>query len=158
MEAVVGQLSRYELERGKPMPDTIHAAIQSNLLFELKLRYRDVYRSLSELSLATLPDGTTPDVAVYPAFALDYEHRTAKRTDPPLLCIEIQSPSQSAEEMVDKTNVYFGFGVRSCWVVVPAVKGIFVYDRPGHYAFFHGEDTLQDAHLNISLPLSAVFE
>jgi Uma2 family endonuclease len=114
MEAVVGHLSQYEIERGKPMPDTIHAAIQSNLLFERKLRYRDAYRSLSELSLATLPEGTTPDVAVYPAFALDYEHRTAKRTDPPLLCIEIQSPSQSAEEMVNKTNLYFGFGVRSC--------------------------------------------
>ena len=112
---------------------------------------------MSELSLATLPDGTTPDVAVYPAFALDYENRPARRTDPPLLCIEIQSPSQSVEEMVDKTNVCFGFGVRSCWVVVPAVKGIFVYDRPGHYAFSHGDDTLQDLTLNIALPLSTVF-
>ncbi len=158
MEAVVSQLSPYELERGKPMPDTIHAAIQSNLLFELKLRYRDAFRSLSELSLATLPEGTTPDVAVYPAFPLDYENRTAKRTDPPLLCIEIQSPSQAIEEMVDKTNVYFGFGVRSCWIVVPAVKGVFVYDRPGHYQFFHGDDALQDPNLNIALPLSAVFE
>ena len=74
------------------MPDTIHAAIQSNLLFGLKLHYRDLYRSLSELSLATLPDGTTPDVAVYPAFSLDYEHRTAKRTDAPLLCVETTGP------------------------------------------------------------------
>jgi Uma2 family endonuclease len=155
---VIGQLTRYERERGKPLLDTIHAAIQMNLGAELLVRYRQSYRVLSELSLATLPDGTTPDLAVYPAFALDYEHRTAKRTDPPLLCIEIQSPSQSAEEMVNKTNVYFSFGVQSCWVVVPAVKGIFVYDRPGHYAFFHGDDTLQDPHLNITLPLSAVFE
>jgi Uma2 family endonuclease len=157
-EAVIGSLSWYERERGKPLPDTIHAAIQMNLGAELLVRYRQSYRILSELSLATLPEGTTPDVAVYPAFALDYEHRTARRTDAPLLCIEIQSPSQSAEEMVNKTNVYFAFGVRSCWVVVPAVKGIFVYDRPGHYAFFHGDDTLHDPTLDITLPLSAVFE
>ncbi len=76
--------SDYELERGKPVPDTIHAAIQSNLGFELKLNYRDTYRTLSELSLATIPDGTTPDLAIYPAFTLDYKHRKAKRTDAPL--------------------------------------------------------------------------
>jgi Uma2 family endonuclease len=158
MEAVIDQLSDYELERGKPMPDTIHAAIQANLSFEIKLRYRNTYRVLSELSLATTPDSTTPDLALYPAFNLDYEHRSAKRTDAPLTCIEIQSPSQSNEEMVDKTAVYFNFGVRSCWIVVPAMKGIFVYDRPGHYAFFHDNDTLLDPALSIELPLSSIFE
>ncbi len=60
--------------------------------------------------------------------------------------------------MVDKTGIYFAFGVRSCWIVVPAVKGVFVYDRPGHYAFFHGEDTLRDPNLNIELQLSLIFE
>ena len=158
MEAIVDKITDYELERGKPLPDTIQAAIQANLIFELKLRYRDTYRSLSELSLATLPDGTTPDVAIYPAFLLDYEHRTAKRSDAPLACIEIQSPSQSNEEMVDKTGIYFDFGVRSCWIVVPAVKGIFVYDRPGHYEFFHGDELLRDPNLNLELPLSALFD
>lgn len=163
MEATVDQLSDYELERGKPMPDTIHAAIQANLIFELKSRYRDTYRCLSELSLATVPDGTTPDLAIYPAFTLDYEHRTAKRTDAPLACVEItgpplRSPSQSNEEMVDKTGVYFNFGVRSCWIVVPAMKGVFVYDRPGHYEFFHGDDTLRDPNTNIEIPLSLVFD
>lgn len=158
MEAVVEQLSPYELERGKPMPDTIHAAIQSNLVFELKFRYGEMYRTLSELSLATLPDGTTPDLAIYPAFVLDYEHRTAKRTDAPLVCIEIQSPSQSNEDMVDKTGVYFEFGVKSCWVVFPSLRGVAVYDRPGHYRFFQDNDTLHDPNLSIELPLSAVFE
>lgn len=158
MEAILEQPSQYELERGKPMPDTIHAAIQSNIGFEIKLNYREIYRVLSELSLATVPDGTTPDLAIYPAFTLDYEHRTAKRSDAPLACIEIQSPSQSSEEMVDKTGIYFAFGVRSCWIVVPAVKGIFVYDRPGHYEFFHGDDTLRDPNLSVEIPLAAIFE
>lgn len=164
MEAAIELLSEYERRTGgKPIPDTIHAAIQSNLGFELKLRYRDQFRVLSELSLATTPDGTTPDLAIYPAFALDYEHRTAKRTDAPLACIEItgppsRSPSQSNEEMVDKTIVYFNFGVRSCWIVVPAMKGIFVYDRPGHYEFFYGDETLRDPNLSIELPLATVFE
>ncbi len=157
MEAVVEQLSAYELERGKPMPDTIHGAVQANLLAELAVRYRQQFRFLSELSLATLPDGTTPDIAIYPYFALDYENRKAKRTDAPLICIEIQSPSQSNEEMVDKSVVYFDFGVRSCWIVVPAVRGVFVYDRPGHYQFFHDDETLTDPIIGVELSLPAIF-
>ena len=157
METAI-ELSDYELERNKPMPDTIHAAIQSNLLFELKLRYRDTYRSLSELSLATLPDSTTPDVAIYPIFPLDYDHRTAKRTDAPLVCVEIQSPSQSTEEMVEKTHIYFRFGVRSCWIVLPAVQGVFVYDRPGNYEFFHSDQILRDPNVGIDVPLPVLFE
>jgi Uma2 family endonuclease len=158
MEAIIDHLSDYEIERGKPMPDTIHAAIQSNLSFELKAHYRTKFRVLSELSLATVPDGTTPDIAIYPYFSLDYDHRTAKRSDPPLACIEIQSPSQSNEEMVAKTGIYFNFGVKSCWIVVPAMRGIFVYDQPGRFYFFHGTDTLHDPNLDIDLPLADIFE
>ncbi len=158
MEAVIDQLSAYELERGKPMPDTIHAAIQMNIGIALAQLYHKRFRLLSELALATIPDGTTPDIAVYPYFELDYQNRTAKRSDAPLTCIEIQSPSQSAEEMVAKTRIYFNFGVKSCWIVVPAMQGIFVYDQPGRYYFFHGEDTLHDPTLDISLPLAAIFE
>lgn len=157
------ETSPYELERGKPMPDTIHGAIQSNISFEVKARYRDTYRCLSETSLATSPDSTTPDIVIYPAFTLDYEHRTAKRSDAPLVCVEIhwnasRSPSQSIEEMVDKTQIYFDFGVRSCWIIVPAVKGIFVYGSPGHYEFYHGDDLLVESNLDIELPLLALFE
>ena len=158
VERIEREMTPYELERGKPMPDTIHAAIQMNLGAEIRMRHRQQYRILSELSLDTVPKGTTPDLALYPTFTLDYDHREPRRADPPLCCIEIQSPSQSPEEMVEKTNVYFQFGVRSCWVVLPAMRGIFVYDRPGHYQFFHGEDTLRDEQLGIELPLTAVFE
>ena len=157
MEAVVEEISTYELERGKPMPDTIHAAVQINLAVELVTRYRQQYRILSELALATVPSGTTPDLAVYPAFSLDFENRSARNPTPPLLCIEIQSPSQSAEEMVDKTEVYFQFGVKSCWLVMPAIRAVLVYDRPGHYAFFHADDTLRDETLGLELPLGLVF-
>ena len=151
-------LSPYELERGKPMPDTIHAAIQSNISFEMKTHYRETYRCLSEISLATLPESTTPDIAIYPAFPLDFDHRTVKRSDAPLVCIEIQSPSQSTEQMVDKTQVYFEFGVRSCWIILPAVKGVFVYDRPGNYEFYHGDELVRDPNLHFELSLPALFE
>ena len=153
----IGLFSDYELERGKPMPNAIHGSIQANLSFELKLRYRDTYRIMSETSLATQPDGTTPDVVIYPDFTLNYDGEPAKRTDAPLVCIEIQSPSQSLEQMVDKTIIYFAFGVQSCWIVAPAVKGVFVYDRPGHYSFFYEDDFLLDPNTGFELPLPAIF-
>ena len=157
MEAVVEEISTYELERGKPIPDMIHGSVQANLIFELKLRYRTEFRIASEVALATLPVGTTPDVVGFPASALDFENRPARNPTPPLLCIEIQSPSQSTEEMVDKTAIYFQFGVKSCWIVVPAMQAVLVYDRPGHYAFFHAADTLRDETLGLELPLGLVF-
>lgn len=59
--------------------------------------------------------------------------------------------------MVDKVKIYFEFGVRSCWVVQPAVRGVFVFDAPDDCAFYHGNDTLRDAVLAIELPLTTVF-
>ena len=158
VERIGREMTPYELERGKPMPDTIHSLVQSNLIFELRPRFGPQYRVLSELSLATVPVGTTPDLALYPPFSPDYENRQPRRADPPLCCIEIQSPSQSLEEMVNKTGTYFQFGVRSCWVVAPAVQGVFVYEGPGRYLFFHGDDVLRDEQLGIELPLATVFE
>ncbi|RIV21662.1 Uma2 family endonuclease [Fibrisoma montanum] len=139
------------------MPNLIHGIIQANLVFELKTRYRTDYHVASEVALATLPDGSTPDVVVYPKFALDYQNQPAKRTDAPLICIEIQSPSQSNEEMVAKTQVYFQFGVKSCWVVLPSLRAIMVFDRPGHYVFFYEDDTLRDPNTNFEVPLAAIF-
>lgn len=157
MEAAVEQLTEYELERGKPMPNLTHGAIQANLVFELKTAYRTDYRIASEVGLATQPDGSTPDVVVYPFLPLSFGDEPAKRPDAPLLCIEIQSPSQSLEEMVEKTTTYFQFGVLSCWIVVPVVKGVFVYDRPGHYRFFYDNETLLDPTVGVQLELAAVF-
>ncbi|MBC7571614.1 MAG: Uma2 family endonuclease [Spirosoma sp.] len=158
MEALLEQeLSAYERERGKPMPNLTHGSIQANLVFELKTAYRKQYRIASEVTLATQPDGSTPDVLLYPLMPLGFGDEPAKRSDAPLLCIEIQSPSQSLEQMVDKTIVYFAFGVLSCWVVAPAVKGVFVYDRPGHYQFFYDDEAITDSTLNISLSLNSIF-
>ena len=158
VERIEREMTPYELERGKPVPDTNHSLVQSNLIFELRLRYNKQYRFLSELALDTRPTGSTPDLAIYPMFEADFQTPPpARRSDPPLCCIEIQSPSQSPEEMLSKAQAYFAFGVKSCWIVQPAMQGVFVYDRPGHYEFFHGDDTLRDPNLGLEVSLAAVF-
>ena len=121
------------------------------------MHYPNGYRILSGLTLATRPSATTTSVAIYPTFELDYENQAAEETNPPLTCIEIQSPSQSNEEMVAKTHIYFQFGVKSCWVVLPSLRAVMVFDRPGHYTFFHEDDTLRDTQTGFELPLTAIF-
>jgi Uma2 family endonuclease len=151
-------LSTYELERGKPMPTLIHGAIQANVMFELKLNFGKKYRIASEVTLATKPDGSTPDIVLYPAGDLDYNNDPSRRTDAPLLSIEIQSASQSTKDMTSKLEPYFSFGIKSCWIVVPDLKAVLVFNSPYHYDFFHGNETLKDKTLAIEIPLPKIFE
>ncbi len=156
--ATKDQLSDYEKERRKPLPTFLHGAIQSNLGFELKLKYQDKFRIASEVALDTKPLDSTLDLVVYPYQKLDYKNDPAKREDAPLLAIEIQSASQSTKEMVEKLEPYFFFGVKSCWIVVPSLQAILVYDSPYHYSFFHENELLKDIVLNIELDLTKIFE
>ncbi len=159
VETVIeNQISEYELERGKPMPTLLHGVLQGNIIFELKLKYQKKYTIGSEVSLETQPNGTTPDLVLYPKTPLDYKNDPAKRTDSPLLTIEIQSGSQSTKEMISKLEPYFSFGIKSCWIVVPELKAILVYDSPYHYDFFHENEILKDEVLGIEMDLGRVFE
>lgn len=152
------ELSSYELDRKKPMPTLLHGAIQFNIGFEIKSNYPNQFRIASEVTLATKPDGSTPDVVLYPAGTLDYKNDPSRRTDAPLLAVEIQSASQSTKDMVTKLEPYFYFGLQSCWIVIPDLQAILVYDSPFHYTFFHENDTLKDTVLNIEIRLAGIFE
>ena len=102
--------------------------------------------------------GSTPNLILYPFGELDFKNDPARRTDSPLLAIEIHSASQSTKDMTDKLESYFYFGVKSCWIVMPNLQGVCVYDNPFHYNFFHGNDTLKDTTLAIEIDLKKVFE
>ena len=152
------ELSAYELERNKPMPTLIHGAIQANLIVQFAINYGQKFRIASEVLLDTMPKGSTPDLILYPKQPLDYKNDPARRTDAPLLSVEIQSGSQSTKDMTDKLESYFYFGIKSCWIVIPNLQAILVYDDPFHYNFFHGDEILKDTNLDIEIDLKKVFE
>lgn len=158
MEAVVEQLSEYELERGKPMPTLNHSVVQGNLIFALKLQCRQHYTVLSELNL-TMPErpDTVPDISIYPKLQIDFLHDVTSMTDMPLTVIEIISPSQSNDDILAKFERYFKAGVQSCWLVMPSFQAISVYSSFGKYQFFSGNDTLTDALTGIEIPLNEIF-
>src|SRR5947209_20628646 len=90
----------YEEERGKPMPSLNHGSIQANLICEFA-RNRE-FRVVSELTLNIHGTPYTPDVSVYPRAPLDLRRDVARPTDPPLLVVEIFSPQQGTQEVLDK--------------------------------------------------------
>ncbi len=146
------------IEDIRPYHTTLSGSIKVNLGFELKSKISNLFRIVFSVTLATKPWNTTPDLAIYPQQALDFKNDPARREDAPLLVIEIQSASQSIKELVEKLEPYFNFGVKSCWIVIPTLQAILVYDSPTHYEFYHGDEILKDKTLNIDIDLKKVFE
>src|SRR5438874_13153560 len=125
----------YEEERGKPMPSLNHGAIQANLGGELQ-RNRD-FRVVSELTLDIGGKSYTPDLSIYPRIPLDLRHDVSRCPYPPLLVVEIFSPQQAIQEVMDKVDVYFGFGVKSCWIVSPSMHSIQILSADGRETILH---------------------
>lgn len=99
-----------------------------------------------------------PDVAVYPKCPIDFLAEDALRmTEMPLTAIEILSPSQTLQDALDKFKIYFGAGIKSCWLVVPATQTITVYTAPNQGRVFHSGELIDPA-LDIRLPLDAIFQ
>lgn len=151
-------LSEYEIERNKPMPSFNHSIIQANLVTELRVRYKNKYRIASELSLDLANWPSVPDISIYPKKPLDLRNDLTTVTEPPLCAVEIISPSQSLSELIVKAEEYFRHGVRSCWIVLLPLGNIYVFSSPDNYEIYRANETLQDAALEVSLPLKEVFE
>jgi hypothetical protein len=94
---------------------------------------------------------------VYPARPLNFTNEPARQTEAPLLAVEFDSAPQTTAETVGKTLRYFAFGVKSCWVIFPALRGVAVYSAPGTFHFFHGDEVLKDTNLDIQIDLKKIF-
>jgi len=121
---------RYELVDGvllvSPRPVTGHQWVAASL--------RDLLQRACPDNLATLPEPAMqlaadtefdPDIVVVRDDVLG----AAKVTDPPLLVVEVQSPSTALIDLNVKKAAYERFGIDAYWIVVPDP------DEPGLTAF-----------------------
>jgi Uma2 family endonuclease len=120
--------ARYENEselidgelKPKPMGTGPHSRIQKRLVRHLLGKFEEagLGEALPEMSLR-LPNGDVliPDVM----FSRREQAFNAEGIfdTPPLLCVEIVSPSQSFGELVEKSSKYSRFGVAFCWIIDP---------------------------------------
>lgn len=153
------ELSQYELERNKPMPSLNHSLVQARLSSRLLVDYEDKYTILPEISLK-LPKvkPAVPDIAIYPILQNNWEKDIVKMIDPPITIIEILSPKQKLDDILDKfSGIYFPAGVKSAWLVIPPVKHIFIYSPNMKFIPFY-KGTLKDTVTGINLDLGKIFK
>jgi len=145
----------YEEERGKPMPSFNHAYIELRLGAQFLADRR--FCPLTELALELLPgEPMTPDISVYPQQAVDLRRDQIRRTDPPLLTVEIVSPTQGFNPVMEKVAVYLAQGVKSVWVVTPPLREVTIFLPDGTQQSHHG-GIVRDPVIGISADLDAVF-
>lgn len=150
-------LTDYETERGKPMPSKLHGRLQARFAAYLIVHYAEQYEAFTEITIDTPGEKSTPDLCIYPLEPVDFFHDEIKRKDPPLATIEILSPSQSLQTLLDKTDTYFSFGVQSCWIVLPALQSIYVFRAPQNHEVFSKGEVVHDPNLDLRVPMDVIF-
>ena len=105
-----------------------------------------------------------PDTTLAP----DVAYLSAERAKPltekfgtiaPDLAVEVVSPSNSADEMTEKTALYFEAGSRQVWIVYPKRRLIHVYTAVNKVTILGVADTLDggDVLPGFALKLSELF-
>ena len=127
----VVELSDYEKERGKPMPNISHSLLEMRLGARFLAQAAGRYLIAPELSVEFADKLTlTPDISVLPQRQIDWVREPVHCQDLPILVVEILSPSQGYMSVVEKIDAYFVHGVQSVWQVNPALRLIAIY-QPG---------------------------
>lgn len=141
-----------------------HSALQVNLAYLLKrLRTFSVY---TELSLDTgkldknkyrFREEIKPDVCIYPKRGLSRPYDILKMTEMPLLAVEVLSPKQGLQEIVEKFDAYFALGIRSCWLIDPTTAIVAVYRSLDSHKIFTAGEVVDDI-IGIRLPFDEIFD
>jgi Uma2 family endonuclease len=148
--------SDYEIESRKPIPSKHHAIVQASIGGLLFSKYPN-YWTLPELSISFNGEAKVPDLAIYDKENFESEIEEIRTNQIPLGAIEILSPTQNINELIDKSEIYFQSGVKSYWLVVPVLKTIFVFSSLDDYAAYLKDDVLVDDVLGIELDLKLIF-
>jgi Uma2 family endonuclease len=136
------------------MPSRNHGRVQTNLIAQFV--QQEQFSTYSELTLSIGGVNYTPDLSVYPREPADYRHDEPSRTELPLLAVEILSPSQSHQDVVEKAEVYLRNGVKSCWIVSPPLRLVTVLLPDGREEVFH-RGIATDPATGLTADLAKVF-
>lgn len=89
---------------------------------------------------------------------IDFLEDEIRLTETPLAIIKILTPTQALAELTTKTNKYFKNGVKSCWLVLPTLKNIYVFSTITDYHIFDAQEILKDENLGIEIHLVEIFK
>ncbi len=98
-------------------PSYNHSAIAVNIGAAINSSRK--FRAFSELTLVIDGADYIPDLSVYTWRKIDIRRDRKKMEELPLLAVEILSPSQATEDLIEKADVYLKAGICSVWIVQP---------------------------------------
>ena len=81
---------------------------------------------------------------------------TIRVQEPPLVTVEIYSPTQGTQDIMDKVGVYFQRGVKSCRGVSPPIHNVTIFTPDGQRRSFSA-GIVTDPAIGITADLEAVF-
>lgn len=104
-------------------------------------------------------DELIPDISIYQeVIDLSEPLDELKMKDMPALAIEVLSPRQGMNDIIAKFQAYFALGIKSCWLVMPAIKSITVYSQPyQHKTFDINDSEVIDEMMDIHLSTQKIF-
>ncbi len=151
------EVTEFEFNSFHRMPSRNHGKLQTRIARLLDVAYDKEYDILTAVDLE-LPTGkAVPDIAVFPKLNIDWDNDEIRMTAPPLTAIEILSPRQALTDLTDKNNkIYFPSGVKSTWIIMPAVQMILIIASNGHVSSF-SSGLFKDPATGIELSVDDIF-
>ena len=137
-------------------PSFNHSYITSNLSGILRA-YKD-YTTLIEISIEIQNKEFVPDIALYSKRKMKRSEDIIRMTEMPLLAVEILSPKQSSQDVLEKIKVYFENNIKSCWFVVPATRTITVYKSFEDFVTYTETMQFTDENLGLHVNVAEIFE
>jgi len=164
-------------DEGVDMGSLYHGMTQANLtwLFASEEKFAVITELSLEASLIDLTqfglkikDELKPDISVY-IVSPEYEQAPAvEKTDAdiikvskmPDLAIEVLSPTQPVNALLRKFDAFFALGIKSCWLVMPALEEVRVFSKPRHYKIFDSQRDSEviDEIMEIRQPIHQIFK
>ncbi len=135
-------------------PSKNHGRLQGKIIYELaKL---EKYEIFGEVTLSIEEKDYVPDISIFSKLSSNWLEDEIKMVEMPLGAIEILSPTQGTQEIIEKFKTYFKAGIKSCWLVIPPLRSIAISFESQDLQIF-STGILKDEILDIQLPLPSIF-
>ncbi|MGA0560324.1 Uma2 family endonuclease [Larkinella sp. VNQ87] len=155
METTVALSTELEDEK---MSSYNHSVLQSRLAFLLLLAYRSQYSILTELDFEFASGKTRPDLSILPKRPTNWLNDEIVVQDVPLTTIEILSPSQPLDSLIERVyQKHFPAGVKTVWIVSPALQLVTIF-LPNRQHINVTEGNVTDPVTGIQVSLAEIFE
>lgn len=157
---------RYEFINGnlekKDMPNAKHSGIAGRLIIELGiyLKTNKIGRIYPEAHFQIGKNKRTPDVAFVKTSKIPADGEPEKFWNfAPNLAIEIISPTDFYQDVLDKIDNYFAAEVEQVWIINPEKETLTVYFSSAETKLFTKSDILSCEEIlpNLNLKLSEIF-